>query len=409
MRVLVISQYFWPENFRINDLVAGLVGRGHEVTVLTGQPNYPSGKFAAGYGWLGPRFERRFGADIFRVGLVPRGSGSRLRLALNYVSFMIAACLGLVSRLPRDRRFDAIFVFQLSPFTVGVPAVVARWRYRAPVLFWVLDLWPESLGAVGAVRSAWLLRPVEWVVRWVYGRCDRVLVQSRAFVPAVVRYGVPDDAIRYFPNWGEAVFDSRSASEGVPGLPGGFRVLYAGNVGAAQDFPAILDAATQLAARTDIQWIIVGDGSVASWARDESSRRGLDRTVHFLGQRSLESMPRFFAACDALLVSLKRDPVLALTVPGKLQSYLASGVPILAVLDGEGARILAESGAGIHCPPGDSGALASAVERLAALPATERLRMGRNGRDYYEKNFSRERVFDLLESVLADAVEHRRE
>lgn len=409
MRLLVVSQYFWPENFRINDLVAGLIERGHEVTVLTGQPNYPSGRFPAGYGWRGPRLEKYAGAEVVRVPLLPRGSGGGLRLTLNYLSFAIAACVGVVLRLPHGKCFDAIFVCQLSPITVGIPAALARWRYRAPVLFWVLDLWPESLAAVGVVRSPWLLRPVESLVRWIYRRCDRVLVPSRAFMPEVARYGVPERNIRYFPNWGEAVFENPALVTEAPDLPVGFRVLFAGNVGAAQDFPAILDAATVLKKRTDIQWIIVGDGRMASWAQEEASRRGLERTVHFLGQHPLEAMPSFFAASNALLVSLKRDPMLALTVPGKLQSYLASGVPVLAMLAGEGARIVAESGAGFHCPSGDSAALAEAVERLAALPAAERARMGRNGREYFAEHFARERVLDHLDAWFVEVTAPRRE
>lgn len=405
MKVLVITQYFWPENFRVNDLVSGLVARGYQVTVLTGQPNYPKGTFFAGYGWRGPRQESIFGADVIRVPLTPRADGGALRLLLNYVSFMLAACWGVLFRLPLDKYFDAIFVFEPSPITVGIPAALARWRYRAPVLFWVLDLWPESLVAVGAVRSQLLLRWVEALVRWVYRRCDRVLVSSRAFVPEVVRHGVPEVIVRYFPNWGEAIFESLPVSGEVADLqkfPPGFRILFAGNIGAAQDFPAILDAATRLKARSDVQWLFVGDGRMASWARAEVASRGLEHTVYFLGQYPLEAMPRFFAAADALLLSLKPDPIFARTVPGKLQSYLAAGRPVLAMLDGEGARIVAESGAGFQCVAGDSDALAETVERLAAMPVGELAQMGRNGREYYLEHFERERVFDHLEAWFAE-------
>ena len=159
MRLLVVSQYFSPENFRINDLVAGLMARGHQVTVLTGQPNYPQGRFFAGYGWLGPRHETLFGAEVVRVPLIPRGTGGGLRLMLNYLSFVVTGIWGALFRLRGG--FDAIFVFEVSPVTVGIPAIVASRRFRAPVLFWVLDLWPESLEATGAVRHRGVLALVE--------------------------------------------------------------------------------------------------------------------------------------------------------------------------------------------------------------------------------------------------------
>lgn len=307
--------------------------------------------------------------------------------------------------MPDGKRFDAIFVFEPSPITVGIPAALARWRYRASVLFWVLDLWPESLFAVGAVRSPLLLRLVEVMVRWIYRHCDRVLVPSRAFVPEVMRHGVPEEIVRYFPNWGETVFESPPAPGSVADLqkfPSGFRVLFAGNIGAAQDFPAILDAATYLKERQDIQWLIMGDGRMASWAKAEVVGRGLEHTVYFLGQHPLETMPGFFAAADALLLSLKRDPIFARTVPGKLQSYLAAGRPLLAMLDGEGARLVAESGAGFCCEAGRADALAESVEQLAAMSDAERAQMGRNGREYFQEHFARERVFDQLEAWLAE-------
>lgn len=405
MRLLFVTQYFEPENFRVNDLVAGFIARGHQVTVLTGQPNYPEGKFFAGYGWRGPCQESIFGADVIRVQLIPRGNGSALRLLLNYVSFALSACWGVLFRLPSGRCFDAIFVFEPSPITVGIPAALARWRYRAPVLFWVLDLWPESLVAVKAVRSPFLLQCVEALVRWIYRRCDRVLVPSRAFVPEVVRHGVPQAAVRYLPNWGEAVFESLPAPGDIANLqrfPAGFRILFAGNVGAAQDFPRILDAAMHLKARSDVQWLILGDGRIAAWARAEVVSRGLEHTVYFLGQRPLEEMPGYFAAADALLLSLRPDPIFARTVPGKLQSYLAAGRPVLAMLDGEGAHIVLEADAGFCCAAGDSDALAAAVVRLAAMPERDRLRMGSNGRKYFLEHFARERIFDQLEGWFAE-------
>lgn len=406
MKLLVVSQYFWPENFRINDLVSDMVARGHDVTVLTGQPNYPSGQFFPGYGWKKPDAEDYRGAKVVRVPLVPRGKARAVQLMLNYLSFAAFATLGVWLRL--RGRFDAVFVFEVSPVTVGIPAIAAGRRFGAPVFFWVLDLWPESLTAAGGVRSPWLLRPVERLVRWIYRNCARVLVQSRSFVPEVARHGVPASRILYFPSWGESLFQPLQEADSalLPPMPEGFKVLFAGNIGEAQDMPAVLNAAERLRDRADIHWLIVGDGRMAAWAREEVQRRGLAQ-VHFLGRHPLEAMPHFYAAADALLLPLKREPIFALTIPGKLQSYLACARPVLAMLDGEGGRIVQEAGAGLACPAGDAEGLADHVLRLVAMPEAERREMGRNGRTYYEANFDRARLFDQLETWLEDAIRER--
>lgn len=407
MKLLIVSQYFWPENFRINDLAEALKTRGHEVTVLTGIPNYPAGQFFEGYGLFRRARETWRGVEIVRSPLWARGRGGGIRLGLNYLSFAWLA--SIVARFHLRGPFDAVFVFEVSPITVGIPAIVASRRFNAPILFWVLDLWPESLTAAGGVRSPRILRAVDRLVKWIYRNCSRVLVQSRAFVPEIARHGVPDSRILYFPSWGESLFQPLQQADAslLPPLPEGFKVLFAGNIGEAQDLPAVLKAAELLRDYTDIQWLIVGDGRMAAWAKEEVERRGLSQ-VHFLGRYPLEAMPHFYAAADALLLPLKRESIFALTIPGKLQSYLACARPILAMLDGEGARIVQESGAGLDCPAGDAEGLASRVLKLVAMPDAERRAMGQNGRQYYEMNFDRARLFDQLETWLENAIQERK-
>lgn len=397
MKLLVVSQMFWPENFRVNDLVGGLVERGHEVTVLTGMPNYPEGRYRDGYGLRGPWTQEYRGATLIRVPLIPRGRGGGIRLALNYLSFAIAG--SLLGPLRCRGHYDAIFVFGPSPVTVGLPAIAIKLRVRAPIFFWVLDLWPESIAAVGAIRSRRMLALVGWLVRYIYSRCDWILVQSRAFIESVRGAGVSSERILYFPSWAESIFTAEreaAALDAAAALPEGFRVVFAGNIGAAQDFPTILAAASRLRNRTDIQWIIVGDGRMAREARAEVARLGL-RHVHFLGQLPVERMPVLFAQADALLVSLRPDPVFSRTIPGKVQAYLASGRPIVGMLDGEGARVIEESRAGVTCPPGDPERLANAIDRLAGLPRIEREMMGGAGQAYYARHFDRELLFERLE------------
>lgn len=403
MNLLVISQYFQPENFRVNDLVEGMVARGHTVTVLTGQPNYPSGEFAAGYGWFGKRRERLLGAEVLRVPLCARKRGGAVRLAINYMSFAAFASLAAMVRLRGG--FDAIFVFAPSPITVAIPAIVAARRFRAPILLWVLDLWPESVAAAGGLRNKTVLGALARMVAWIYRNSARILIQSKAFVPSIAAYGVEHARISYFPNWIEPVYRDAAELAATPAdLPDGFRIVYAGNIGEAQDFPAILAAAEVVAqANPEVRWVIAGDGRMGGWVREEVRKRGLAERFHFLGQLPAEAMPGLFAAADALLVSLRPEPVFELTIPGKVQSYLAAGRPLLAMLDGEGGRVVREAEAGLTCAAGDAAGLAAIVAELAAAAPEERERMGERGRDYAEREFDRDGRFDALDGWLRDA------
>ncbi len=411
MRLLVVSQVFWPESFRINDLVEELGGRGHEVTVLTGLPNYPEGVVFPAYREDPERFRAYHGTRVLRAPILPRGKG-KARLVLNYAAFVVSASLVGAFRL-RGERFDAILVFQPSPITSALPALLIGRLKGSPVVLWTLDLWPETLRAVGVLRSPRLLALVGRLVTFIYRRCALVLGQSRAFATSVERYAGDRARFRYFPQWADAVFACDLATvEPAPEtrpFAGGFNVLFAGNIGEAQDFPAILDAAERLRARRDIRWLVVGDGRSADWLRAEVARRDLGAQVILLGRHPLERMPAFFRAAGALLVSLRPDPVFAMTIPGKVQSYLAAGVPIAAMLDGEGARVVDEAGAGLTCAAGDSAGLASVVERLAGLSADERGAMGARGRAYAAAHFDRDRLVRQLEGWLDEAASGRRD
>ena len=391
MKLLILSQYFWPENFRINDVVEGLASRGHAVTVYTALPNYPSGRFFPGYGFLGPWKEAYKGAELRRVPLVPRGQGGPVRLALNYLSHALMATLLAPFRV--RGAFDAILVYEPSPMTIGIPARALRALTRAPLVFWVQDLWPESLSATGAVRSRAVLALVDRLIKWIYRGCDRVLVQSEAFIPSVQAHGVPRERIRYLPNSAEA-FYRRLPPETHPG----FRVLYAGNIGAAQDFPTILAAAQRL---RDVEWIIVGDGRLRPWVDSVVKARGLTN-VRLLGQRPAEEMPRLFAQADVLLATLRREPIFAYTIPSKIQSYLACGRPVIAAMEGEGSRIIRSAGAGWAVPPEDPDALAEAVRAASRLARSELDAMGNRGEAWFREHFEREKLLSRLEGFLQE-------
>ncbi|HCI14991.1 MAG TPA: glycosyltransferase WbuB [Gallionellaceae bacterium] len=406
MNVLIVSQYFWPENFRINDLVRGLCQRGHSVTVLTGLPNYPEGRFFRGYGFFGKKREDYHGAQVVRVPMLPRGKGSGARLLLNYLSFAFFASLLAPFRCREE--YDVIFVYEPSPITVGLPALLLRKLKKAPVAFWVQDLWPESLSATGAVRARWLLNLVERLVKFIYRGCDLVMVQSEAFAPSLEKLGVNRERIAYFPNSAEDLYAPVALPQDAPeraGLPDGFRVMFAGNIGAAQDFGTILGAAEQLKSYPDIHWLILGDGRMLPWVKAQIEERGLGSSVHLLGRHDVEAMPRYFALADAMLVTLKKEPIFALTIPSKVQSYLACGRPVIAALDGEGARVILEASAGVVAPAEDAAGLAEAVLGMYRMEAGAREQMGLNGLRYFWDNFERAMLLERLERWLHEMKE----
>ena len=400
MRLLVVSQYFWPENFRINDFVAEMVTRGHQVTVLTGIPNYPEGTVNPDFLREPEKFREWSGAEIIRVPIFVRGQGP-LRLVINYASFLISASLGGVWKL-RGRSFDVIFVCQLSPVTSALPAVLLRSIKRTPLVMWVLDLWPDSLSAVGAIRSKWILSLVGWFVAFIYQHCDLILAQSRSFKSSIQRLAGDEMRVEYFPSWAESIFSNGRVerAEEIPASPKSFNVMFAGNIGDAQDFPSILRAAEILHDQPDIRWWIVGDGRAAGWVAAEIERRHLTGKVIMLGRYPLERMPSFFKHADALLVTLRDEPIFSMTIPGKIPVYLATGIPIVAMLNGEGARLISESSSGLVSSAGNAQGLAQSILKLHQMSPDERKEIGVAAARTYKRDFDRAVLMGRVESWL---------
>jgi glycosyltransferase involved in cell wall biosynthesis len=401
MRVLIVSQYFWPENFRINDLASELVSRGHDVTVLTGLPNYPSGQIFEEYVADSEKFSNYKKVRILRVPLLPRGNGA-LRLLLNYLSFSITACVLGPWKL-RGQNFDVVLTCQLSPVTVGLPGAFLAWQKNAPMVMWVLDLWPDTLKAIGVVKSQRLLASVGSLVGFIYRRCDLILAQSRSFIPKIQSLAGHCIPVVYFPSWAEDVFQAEALTPApeVPIKDGAFNVMFAGNVGEAQDFECILSAANLLKQYTHIRWLIVGDGRMSAWVQSEIELRGLAECVLLLGRHPVERMPEFFLLADVMLVTLADQEIFSLTIPGKLQSYLAAGMPIVAALNGDGADVVRSANAGFTCEAGNADGLAKIVLRMAEIPLTERKAMGKNGLEFSKREFDRRRVVDMAEKYLS--------
>ncbi|MGB8339362.1 MAG: glycosyltransferase family 4 protein, partial [Burkholderiales bacterium] len=338
MKILMVTHYFWPESFRINDLAAHFASAGHKVTVLTGLPNYPEGHLNPQYKKDPDSFIQYGSVDVCRVPHLLRGT-TKISLVLNFFTFLTSASV-LGSWKLRRTKFDVVFVFAVSPITVAIPAIVIGKLNSAPVFLWVQDLWPETLSAVGVVRSPRLLALVGKLVRWIYARCDHILIQSQAFAPSIRKYCSEADQpgkMLYLPNWAEEVFGQVSGvtQHAVTRRDDLFTVMFAGNIGEAQDFPALLDAAERLKSNSRIRWIIIGDGRMREWVGQEVTRRGLADCFQLIGRFPVETMPAFFECADVLLVSLKTNEIFSQTVPGKVQSYLASGRPVVGMLDGE--------------------------------------------------------------------------
>ncbi|MGH8384640.1 MAG: glycosyltransferase family 4 protein [Pyrinomonadaceae bacterium] len=405
LRILVVTQYFWPENMRINDLVRDFTEKGHSVTVLTGVPNYPEGEVYKEYLSAPECFSEYSSAEIFRVPMAARGKRS-ISLVLNYLSFFSSASIIGLYKL-RGKQFDAVFVYAVSPIMSAIPALVIGRLKKAPVFVWVLDLWPETLRAVGVLKHPALLSMVGKMVSWIYNRTDYLLLQSHGFFDNVKRYCTRDIAperLVYFPSWAEDDFSS-SAPQGTQLLirdESVFTVLFAGNLGEAQDLPAVLDAAEELREKVAIRWVIVGDGRMSEWLRDQVKSRNLDNVL-LLGRHPLEEMPGLFADADALLVSLKTNDVFEKTIPGKVQAYLASGRPLLGMINGEAARVIVDSGAGFTCESGDASGLASITMALANTDASELGAMGQSGRQYYLRHYSKTLLLARLEDLFRKA------
>lgn len=398
MRILIVSQYFWPENFRINDLCLALKERGHEIAVLTGKPNYPKGTFSNGYGFFSKRRELWNGMNIYRAPLLPRGKGNGIQLFMNYFSFAFFSSMRM---LFINQKFDKIFVYGPSPITVGLPGIVAKYKSNAPMYFWVQDLWPESVSAAGDINNRFILGALNWLTKYIYNNSKKVLVQSKAFIPYILNQNVEMSKIVYYPNSAEnyyRVIEPNLQKSNL--LPKGIILLFAGNIGVSQSFDTLLSAAVLLKRDLiNVHWVILGEGRMRDNVKSKIVELKLESNFHLLGAFPSTDMPSFFSHADALIVSLKKNSIFSYTIPSKIQSYLACGKPILTSLDGEGSRVVEEANAGFISPSEDPFALATIVKKFLALSVEEQRALGSNGRKYFEREFERERLVNKLEDI----------
>lgn len=403
MKILVVSQYFWPEEFRINDICKGLIEEGHEVDVLTAIPNYPRGEYFEGFSLL-ERGEKNYeGINVRRCFCVPRGKNSKLKLIFNYISFALSSTFHIPFIL--KHKYDKVLVYQLSPITMAIPAIILKKIKKIPMDMYILDLWPESLLSTVNIGSKKIKDAMFKFCKKIYKQADRIYITSKGFKKKLVSYGIEEEKITYLPQWAEdiykdAVIENDNELEQL--CKDKFNILFAGNVGKAQSIDTIINAANICKENQSIQWIIVGDGSEKNICEQKVKDLNLKENVIFLGRKPLQDMPKYYDAADALLVTLGNDELFKITVPAKVQSYMASGKPILGAISGEGKDVIEDSNCGLACEAEDYKELAQLAQQMYEMNIEERKMLGENGIRYFKENFDREILLKKINALLTN-------
>jgi len=401
MKILVVCQYFYPEEFKVNELVEGLIKRGNEVIVLTGKPTYPRGPYPKGYNFLGIQKEEYKGASIIRLPELTRDRGGVIGVLKSLFSFLISSTWYAKYH---DIEADAILCFQLSPVTMANAALIYKRKLNVKLVHWVQDLWPESVTATTPIKGGFVIKMLEKFVTKVYQMSDVILVQSKSFHKSICAMGDFESKLVFAPNWAESAFINTHTGidSKFPLQPSEdeFRVMFAGNIGEAQDFGNIIKAANLTKDYSNIKWIVVGDGRARENSEKEVRRLGLESTVRFLGRYPVTEMPKFFAQADVMLVTLTDQFIFSLTIPSKIQAYMASGKPILTMLNGVGNDVVEDAKCGLIAKAEDYKTLAANVIKMYNMPKEELKKMGQAARAYYDINFEREMVIDRVNQIL---------
>ena len=393
MKILVFSQYFYPENFRINTLCRELVQRGHEVTVLTGYPQYPIGRIYDGYGFDIPYETQWKGVKIVRVKVHARGKTpfGMLRNCIDYVrqaNAWVREC---------EERFDAVYVFEVSPVTVGLPAVTYKEKFGVPMFFNLQDLWPENVEEVLGIR----FKPLSWylgrIVDRIYAGSDKILCASRGFVKNLTDRGVPESKLVFWPQFClEPALEGKQRPEVYS--QDTFNIVFAGNLGDAQGLDLMVEAAAELKG-SGIRWYLVGDGRAKERLQKQVGEYGVQENVIFLGRVSEDEANRYVHFADCAYLSFKNNKIFNMTIPAKLQTYLACGTPVLAAAGGETAQLIRSSGCGIVAEQ-EKTALAQAAREAAALTRELREQMSSAARRYYDGHFVMDTLVDQLLALM---------
>lgn len=394
MKILVVCQHYWPEPYPLRDVCEELVARGHQVELITGVPNYPLGYIYPEFRKGRNRHQIHNGVRIHRTFTIGRRNNVVFR-CLNYFSFAISS---FVYACCMQEEFDVVFTNQSSPIMMSAGALAYGKKHGKKVVLYSMDLWPASLAAGGIREGSLVYRVFHRISRRIYRGADRILITSEMFRDYLCReFGVDESIIKYHPQYADAAFEQRSVPQKDT-----VDLMFAGNIGTAQCIPTILKAANMLIDRERLRWHIVGDGSELEVCKKLAERMGLSNVI-FHGRKPQEMMPKYYAMADAMLVTLTADPLISLTLPGKVQTYMAAGKPIIGAANGEISRTIEKSGCGFCAPAEDAEGLAAAVKAFLEHP--NKTILGENARRYYVENFSRARFMDNLERELLESVQ----
>ncbi len=388
--ILVITQYFYPEPFRINDMCLEWIKRGYKVTVLTGIPNYPQGEFYEGYSLREKRSENWNGVEIIRIPLIARGHSS-IKLFLNYISFVVS---GYFWKLRTKLKADYVFTFEVSPMTQALIGVWYAKKHKIPNYLYVQDLWPENVQIVTGITSPMVIKPISKMVDYIYKNCTDIFATSPSFVKEIQNRVENKEKVHYLPQYAEEFYKPVQKNI-VPEIPQSnkFKVIFTGNIGQAQGLD-ILPKTAQLLKNEDIEFIIVGDGRYRAEFEKEIQKRNVEDMFILVKRQEAQKIPQLLAACDAAFLSFQNAELWRMTIPAKLQSYMACGMPIIASAFGETQRIISEAQCGVCAPIGDENELA---RQILSLKNEDLSVMAYNSRHYYDKHFDKKSIMDGLD------------
>lgn len=395
--IMVISQVFYPEQFRINDICTEWIKRGYKVTVITGIPNYPQGKFYDGYGFFKKRRENYNGIDIIRLPLIPRGSNS-LQLVLNYFSFVFS---GFFWSLFTNIKADYVFIHMTSPMTQALIGVWYAKKLKIPCYIYVQDLWPENVEMIAGIKNKWILGGIGKMVDYIYDHCEKIFTTSKSFVESIANRGVPKKKIIYWPQYAEDFYVPvpKKQVDEIP-IDGTFNIIFTGNIGNAQGLEVLPQTAKILKSRgygEKIRFNIVGDGRSKKNLMNEVKENEVSEMFNFVPRQLPQRIPELLSASDAAFLSFLDTPLFAMTIPAKLQSYMACGIPIIAAAYGESKKIVEEAQAGLCCPPGKPEMLSDIILKMYNMESTKLQQMGENARNYYKKHFDKQMLLRKMD------------
>ena len=403
--ILVVSQYFHPETFRINDMAMEWVKRGYKVTVLTGIPNYPMGKYFDGYDKKHRTREVWNGVNIIRIPLIARGNSSNKLLnaagmAANYFSFMRSGKKWVRSKEAADLHADLVFTFEVSPMTQALIGVWYGKRYNVPTFLYVQDLWPENVETVTGIHNKVIIGPIDRMVDEIYQETGTIFTTSPSFVEAIVNRKVPVDKnkVHYWPQYAEEFYRPMEPQliDGIDRNDCSFKIAFTGNIGTAQGLE-VLPKAAKILKNDNVKFIIVGDGRYQPEFEKQIDGLGVRDKFVMIPRVPAERIPEILSNVDAGFISFNKTPLWENTIPAKLQSYMACGKAIIASASGETRRIIEEANCGICCEIGNAEALADGIRHLMNSDSTA---MGKKARQYFEEKFEKKKLMDEIDGYL---------